>query len=98
MFTSSSWHTAALVEYFEYCMQGDDAVLNKVKVKYCQIRCVAPRVLKTSKGFWVFLFRHVNHLSGCGVTQITTQRAHQFRALARRERKSFNRKSKEVVD
>ena len=37
-------------------MQGDDAVLNKVKVKYCQIRCVAPRVFKTSKGFWVFLF------------------------------------------
>ena len=54
-------------------------------------------VLQTSKGFWVFLF-HVNHPSGCGVAQITTQRAHQFRALERRERKSFNRTSKEVEE
>ena len=29
--------------------------------------------------------------------QITTQRAHQFCALVRQERKSFNRKSKEVA-
>ena len=41
----------------------------------------------------------VNHLSGGGVMQITTLTpAHQFRALARRERKSFNRKSKEVEE
>ena len=26
-------------------------------IRYCQIRCIAPRVLQTSKGFWVFLFR-----------------------------------------
>ena len=36
---------------------------------YCQIRCIAPRVLKNSKGFWVFQFRQTFEV-GEGLMQI----------------------------
>ena len=58
-----------------------------VTVKFVVSRCAFCK-LRKDFGF----FCSVNHLNGGRVTQITTQRAHQFRALARRERKSFNRK------
>ena len=58
-----------------------------VTVKFVVSRCAFCK-LRRDFGFYC----SVNHLSGGRVTQITTQRAHQFRALARLERKSFIRK------
>ena len=50
---------------------------------------------KHRRDFGFFCFTSII-LIVCGVTQITTQRAHQFWALEKRERKSFIRKSKKL--
>ena len=63
---------------------------------YCQIRRIALRVLQTSRGFWVFLFRQSSEWMRLRKSQYNGLTG-QFCALATRQRNwSSNRKSKEA--
>ena len=53
----------------------------------------------TFEGFGFFLFRQSSEWMRCYANHnLIKQRAHQFRALARRKRNYFNRKSEEVKE
>ena len=39
------------------CMKIRTSLIVFIFTFYCQIRCIALRILQTSEGFWVFLFR-----------------------------------------